>query len=172
MDTSSEVLRPVAWSLYAIGLLLVFAPLGDLAAGVGSLNPGMVPWRFGAAGLLSGALVLPMAGLGFWFAAAALLEHRTILRVLSVLAAVLFLVVGVTLVVFALDTLQVRVQVRQDAKRAFDLAAAKAAGTFLFEGIVLAVLAVNLHRATALVTGRRSGRRNDANPLVVQAKDR
>lgn len=172
MDTSSDVLRPVAWSLYAIGILIFLAPLGDLAAGVGSLNPGAVPWRFGVAGLLSGALVLPMVGMGLWLVAAVLLEHRGFLRVLSVLAAILFLVVGVTLVVFALDTLQVRVQVRQDAKRAFDLAAAKAAVTFLLEGVVLAVLAVNVHRAAKTLTGTRSARRHDASPLLVQSKDR
>ena len=172
MEPSSAVRRPVAWSLYAIGMLVVFAPLGDLAAGIGSLNPGAVPWRFGAAGLLSGALILPMVGLGFWFAAAVLLEHRTFLRVLSVLAGILFLVVGVTLVMFALDAFQVRVQVRQDAKRAFDLAAGKAAVTFLLEAVVLAVLAVNMHRAAQAVTGTRQARRADASSLLVQSKER
>lgn len=172
MNASSDVLRPVAWSFYAIGLLLFLAPLGDLAAGVGSLNPGAVPWRFGVAGLLSGALVLPMVALGLWLAAAVLLEHRTFLRVLSVLAGILFLVVGVTLVMFTLDTFQVRVQVRQDAKRAFDLAAGKAAVTFLLEAVVLAALAVNMHRAAQAVTGTQQARRADASPLMVQSKER
>lgn len=168
MDTSSPVVRLVAWSWYAIGLLVVLAPLGDLAAGIGSLNPGAVPWRFGAAGLLSGALVLPMVGLGLWFAAAVLLEHRGMLRSLSVLSAITLLLVGVILVVFALDALQVRVQVRQDAKRAFDLAALKAAMTYLLEGVVLAVLTVNLHRADRLVTAARRARRNNASSLLMR----
>ncbi len=172
METSSAVLRPLAWSLYAIGLLIFLAPLGDLAAGVGSLNPGAGPWRFGVAGLLSGALVLPIVGLGLWFAAAVLLEHRTFLRVLSLLTGILFLVVGVTLVMFALDTFQVRVQVRQDAKRAFDLAAGKAAVTFLLEAVVLAVLTVNLHRAAQAVASTRHHRRAEASPLLVQSKER
>jgi hypothetical protein len=172
MDASTAVLRPVAWSLYAIGTLIFLAPLGDLAASVGSLNPGAVPWRFGVAGLLSGALVLPMVGLGLWLAAAALLEHRGFLRALSVLAAILFLVVVVTLVVFALDTLQVRVQVRPDARPAFDLAALKAALTFLLEGVVLAVLTVNLHRAARAVKGTQHARRAETSPLLVQSKER
>lgn len=171
MDASSVVLRPVAWSLYAIGALIFLAPFGDLAAGVGSLNPGAVPWRFGVAGLLSGALVLPIVGLGLWFAAAALLKHRRILRTLSVVSAMLLLLVGVILVVFALDALQVRVQVRQDEKRAFDLAALKAAMTYLLEGVVLAVLTVNFHRAARLVTAARSARRNDTSPLLVQTRN-
>ncbi len=172
MDTSSDVLRPVAWSCYAIGMLLFLAPLGDLAAGVGSLNPGAVPWRFGVAGLLSGALVLPMVALGLWLAAAVLLEHRTFLRVLSILAGILFLVVGVMLVMFVLDTFQVRVQVRQDAKRAFDLAAGKAVVTFLLEAVVLAVLTVNLHRAAKSAPAARHPRRPDASPLMVRSKER
>jgi hypothetical protein len=172
MDISSPVVRLVAWSFYAIGMLVVVVPLGDLAAGIGSLNPGAVPWRFGAAGLLSGALVLPMVGLGLWFAAAVLLGHRGFLRALSVLSAITLLLVGVILVMFALDALQVRVQVRQDDKRAFDLAAAKAAVTFLLEGVVLAVLTVNLHRAAQAVTGRRHPPRAEASPLLVQSKGR
>jgi hypothetical protein len=172
MDLSSSAVRAAAWSGYAIALLLCLAPLGDLAAGIGSLNPAQVPWRFGAAGLLSGALVLPMLGLGLFFACAVVLAHRRFLRALSVVAGVLFVAVAVMLVVFALDTLQVRIQVRQEAKRSFDLAALKAAVTFLLELLVLAVLAVNLHRAAGSLAGRSGTRRPDGTPLVVQSGER
>lgn len=172
MDTSAPVSRPLAWSCYAIGVLLVLAPLADLVAGLGAATPGGVPWRFGAIGLLSGALVIPMLGLGLCFAGAVILEHRLVLRLLSVLGVVLLLVIGVLLGLFALDTLQVRLQVPQEAKRAFDLAALKAAGTLLLEVMVLAVLAVNTHRAAAALAGRAHARKRDGTPLVVQAGDR
>jgi len=48
---------------------------------------------------------------------------------------------------FGLDSVQVRAQVRQDAKRAFDLAAFKAVATFCLEALVLVVFAVNARRA-------------------------
>lgn len=172
MNPSTAAFRPVAWACYALALLLCLAPLGDLAAGLGSLNPGQVPWRFGAAGLLSGALVLPMLGLGLVLAAALLLEHRGVLRVFMGVSTLLLAVVLLMLVVFALDSLQVRVQVRQDAKRAFDLAAAKAAVTFVLEAIVLGVLAVQFHRAAGAIGNLRAGRRSDASPLVMPSAER
>lgn len=172
MDSTALELRTVAWSCYAIGLLLFLAPLGDLVAGLGALNPGAVPWRFGAAGLLSGALVLPMLGLGLWLAGAVMLGHRGFLRTLSAVSGLLLLVVGVVLVVFVLDTLQVRVQIRQEAKRPFDLAALKAAVTYVLLLLVLAVLAVNAHRAAGALAGRSASRRKDGSALVVPAGDR
>ena len=168
MESVSAALRPLAWSCYAIGLLLCLAPLGDLAAGVATIDPGGVPWRFGVSGLLSGALVLPALGLGLVLLAAVLLGHRGITRLGSTLAAILMIALVVLLVVFLLDTFQLRAQVRQDAKRAFDLAALKASVTLALEAGVFTVLALNGSRAVP----HRSGRRSGAGPLVVPSHDR
>lgn len=171
MDLPTGSARPLAWCLHALGLLLVAAPLLDLAAGIGSLNPGAVPWRFGAAGLLSGALVLPILGMGMMLLAAVALEQPRLARLVGVKAGVLMLIIIGVMVMFALDALQVRSQVPQDAKRAFDLATIKALLTFGLEILVLATLSVNAFRAARLVAARQAARKRDGGTLVVSQGD-
>lgn len=169
MGSESAPARQVAWALYAIGALLWLAPLADLAAGIGSLNFGVVQWRFGTTGLLSSALVLPITGLVFWFAAAVLLEQRRALQVLFGVAVMMLVLIAGALVLFALDAIQVRIQVREDAKRSYDLATMKAVLVLGSELVVLAVLAVTTFRASKGTVVRRTTRRSDGAPLVVSA---
>jgi len=158
--------RPLAWCLHALGLLLCIAPLLDLAAGVGSINPEQVPWRFGAFGLLSGALVLPMVGLGLILVASVLLEQVGLTRAVGVLAALGLVAILAVLVVFALDALQVRAQIRQEAKRPFDLATVKALATYGMESLVALTVAIQSFKLARTATaGRRT--RKSASPLVV-----
>lgn len=171
-EPRAAVARPIGWTLHAIGWLLCLAPLLDLAAGIGSLNPGAVPWRFGAAGLLSGALVLPVLGLGLLLVSSSLLEQRILTRVLAVAAFLGVLLLLATLVVFALDAVQVRAQVRQEAKRAFDLATVKASITFVLEVLVLTVLGLNAFRLGRAASERHADRKRDAGPLVVGRDER
>ena len=168
LDVGSE--RPLGWCLHGLGVLLIVAPLLDLAAGVGSLNPGQVPWRFGAAGLLSGALVLPLLGFGLMLVATAILDQPRLSRLLGVKTAALVLVVLALLVVFGLDALQIRSQIRMDARRAFDLASLKAILTFGFETVVLAILSVSAFRIARAGSDRRAASRHRA-PLVVPSRD-
>lgn len=158
--------RPLAWCLHAVGLLLCLAPLVDLAAGVGSVNPEAVPWRFGAAGLLSGALVLPMLGLCLVLVAAVVLDQLGLIRVLGGVAVLLFLVILAITVSFALDALQVRGQIRQEAKPAFDLATLKAAATYALEAMVLLVLGLNARTAARHAAAQR-GNRKQPGAIVV-----
>lgn len=171
MTVSAAATRQAAWGLHAVGILLALAPLLDLAAGLGSLNPGQVPWRFGALGLLSGALVLPVAGLGLMFLAGAILEQRGLTRTLTVVAALGLLVVLAATVLFVLDALQVRAQVRQEAKRSFDLASIKALATYGIEAVVLLTLTLATWRAAAGMHSTRAARRADAGTLVVAKSD-
>lgn len=171
MELPSGSVRPLAWSLHALGLLLVAAPLLDLAAGVGSLNPGQVPWRFGAFGLLSGALVLPLLGFGLMLLAATALDQTLIIRLIGVKTGVLVLIVIGVMVMFGLDALQVRAQIRQEAKRAFDLATIKALLTFGLEVVVLATMAMNSFRSARATSTRQGLRKRDSGTLVVPQGD-
>ncbi|MFN2317805.1 MAG: hypothetical protein ABR551_07705 [Gemmatimonadales bacterium] len=171
MVSDSAPARQVAWALYALGALLWLAPLADLAAGIGSLNVSVVQWRFGTTGLLSSALILPITGLVFWFAAAVILEQRRALQVLFGVALTMLVLIAGALVLFTLDALQVRIQVRQDAKRSYDLASMKAAMTLGSELVVLAVLALTTFRAAKGTAGPRTARRSDGAPLVVRSPE-
>ncbi|HUG27447.1 MAG TPA: hypothetical protein VMK53_04050 [Gemmatimonadales bacterium] len=171
MTPESAPGRQVAWALYAIGALLWLAPLADLAAGIGSLNFGVVQWRFGTTGLLASALILPITGLMFWFAAAVILQQRRALQVLFGVVVTMLVLLAVALVLFTLDALQVRIQVLEDVKRAYDLASMKAVLTLASELVVLAVLAVTTFRAAKGTAVRRTSRRSDGAPLVVRAPE-
>jgi len=172
MDLTSVPIRHVAWCLYAIGFMLCLAPLMELAAGLGSVNPGAVPWRFGALGLMSGALVLPLVGIGTTFAAAVALEHRGMVRFLTAVAILLLVTVVGAIVIFGLDALQVRSQITQSAKRAFDLATIKAALTYATEILVLLVLSLNTLKAGRAMASRASQRKAESGTLVVAKSDR
>lgn len=170
MEHHPEWARPLAWCLHALGLLLFLAPLLDLAAGVGSVNPGEVPWRFGAVGLLSGALVLPMVGIGLILIASVVLEQFGLTRTIGVIAILILLGILGLIISFGLDSLQVRAQLRQEAKRAFDLATIKAVATYLLEAFVLVVVARNALAAARIGRSRPRARR-DGGTLVVPKGD-
>ncbi len=170
LEVGSE--RPLGWCLHSLGALLIVAPLLDLAAGVAALNPDQmsVPWRFGVAGLLSGALVLPLLGFGLMLVATAILEQPRLSLLLGVKTAVLAIAVLAILVVFGLDALQLRAQVVMGARRAFDMASLKALLTYGFEAVVLTVLSVNAFRIARAGGARRTESRLRA-PLVVPGRE-
>ncbi len=170
LDVGSE--RPLGWCLHGLGVLLIVAPLLDLVAGVAALNPDQmsVPWRFGVAGLLSGALVLPLLGFGLMLVATAILEQPGLSRLLGVKTAFLVIAVLAILVVFGLDALQLRAQIGMGARRAFDLASLKALLTYGFEAVVLAILSVNAFRIARAGSTRRADSRLRT-PLVVPGRE-
>jgi hypothetical protein len=169
MEHTSGQERSIGWCLHALGTLLIFAPLIDLVGGLWFVEAEGVPWRFGASGLLSGAMVLPALGFGLLILATALLEQLTLRRVLSVLALLLFLaIIGLT-VLFGLDALQVRAGIVQAEKPRFDLATMKAMATFGFEALVFLTLAFHGRRLGRVAVPARGARRST--PLVVGKGD-
>jgi hypothetical protein len=169
MEQTSGQERSIGWCLHALGTLLILAPLIDLGAGLWFVPAEGVPWRFGASGLLSGAMVLPALGFGLLMLATVLLEQLTMTRVLSVLALLLFLtIIGVT-ILFGLDALQVRAGVLQAEKPRFDLATMKAMATFGIEALVFVTLAFHGWRLGRLAGPTRGARRST--PLVVGKAD-
>lgn len=168
MNFASTRLRSVAWSCYAIGLLLLLAPLAELLGNLSAHEPGALPWRFGAAMLWAEALVLPVLGLGVCFASAVVLWHPRVLRVLSAVCAALLAAVLVALVLFVRVALQVR-QVAEEAGRALDLAILATGATYLLEALALVMLVVGMYRTANRMSGRRPDR--DGNPLVISTSD-
>ena len=170
MITSSSV-RSLLALLYAAGILILADQVADLTATllVNPTAPEAPSWRFGVFGLLmSRVSVFLVADVMLWSAALGL-GHRTVIRALGLFHLVLAAVVLVGLVIFALDWLQVRGQVRQDRGQGFDLAG--------FRAMLIAVLmiALSLWAGRAALKGWRvksGGRRGaDAAPLVSVHRD-
>ncbi len=118
--------RHLAWPFYLMGLAIIIVPMVEFVLTVSPLSPTIVSWRYGAVGLLSRSIMTPMVGLVVIFGTAVLLEHHRVQRGVMVLGFVGAVVLLLALGVFALDLLQLRRQVRPDAKTAYDVASATA----------------------------------------------
>jgi len=99
--------RAVARTGYLIGLLLIILPLVDTVPVLFRPHVADVRWRFGVEGIMSGALMTPLFGVFVLMAAAAVLDHRRILRLLAALSGVAALCLVAAAVLFALDMGQV-----------------------------------------------------------------
>jgi hypothetical protein len=146
----------VAGPTYLFAFIAVLVPVLDWILGAWPMQFGEVAWRFSAVSLLSRATMFPLLGLLLAFGAALLLEHRRVLRVLSVLNGLLAFVLVVGVILFILDTLQVRVQVAADARTRFYMGSLMALAKFGFAFLLLLALSVNHWKAASVLskTGR------------------
>jgi hypothetical protein len=121
--------------------MLVFVPVLDIAMSVWPPQVAEVGWRFGAAGLFSRAVLLPLLGLLLLFAVALDARRAGFLSALAWLAAGGCLVlVGVT-ALFTLDGLQMRAQVVEELKVGWLVNMAGALLKYLIGAVGLALFA-------------------------------
>ena len=140
--------RPLIVAAYLTALLLVIVPLGETAVTVMPFRTGNLSWRFGSMGLFSQALMTPAFGLVLTGAIALALGHRWMLRAVSVLAGLLTPVFVVLMVLFALDAIELRSQLRPEAAASFDVAAIQALVRLALLAMIAAPLAVGGWKAS------------------------
>jgi hypothetical protein len=97
---------------YLISLILFALPISDTLIQLIPFQFGVERWRFGAAGTMSGMLLLPLVAAGMAMTVATLADHRRFRRILGWLYAAFALVLAAVLVLFILDFFQTRTQVR------------------------------------------------------------
>jgi hypothetical protein len=117
---------PFAWGFYLVGFMLVAGAVTEPVVQILPMRPGDVMWRFGAAGLLSGAVIGFVFGVAWLMGVALLLEHRRALRALSALGLATALVLLIAAGLFALDFVQVRGSVNPAIRRNVDLTVLRA----------------------------------------------
>jgi len=98
-------------------------------------------WRFGALGLLSNILLLPLLGMTLAFALSAIFEYRKWQRGLSIVAVVGIVLVVIAMGVFALDAIQVRSLMRAERLSAWTVATLTATAKYLLAAVTLAFFA-------------------------------
>ncbi len=150
---TSQSYRPFLKALYPVGALLILTAVSEPAMQIWPFRFGEVRWRFGAVGLMSGAVVGVLFGLVWIMAVAAMLDHRRTLRTASVLCGVMGVVLTAVAFAFALDFLQVRNSVNPNFRGALDMTVLRA----------MAVLALSIPASLGLGIGgwrstRASGR--------------
>jgi hypothetical protein len=148
--------RPLTAVLYCVAGLMIIVPTVEVVLSVWPLRMGVTSWRFGTLGLLSQAIMTPLLGFVVLIATAFALGHRRALTATAVLTGLLALLLLVALPFFALDAIQMRVQVRREALRAFDLSAVLASIKLFASFIVMVLAAVGTVKALKRSTARRS----------------
>ena len=151
-------------------------PLLDFIVMLMPLRPATVMWRYGAVGLLSSAIGVPLLMLFFIYVLAYFCGDRKIMVLCAVLATVvvLFMIVGTG--TFALDALQMMRRIQEAAQPKFLMASAQAMTKLALEGLAAIILAVSAFRtlkgakaapasrtearpSSSLLMGRSSGAR-------------
>jgi hypothetical protein len=105
--------------------VLVVHQLAEVMISITPMRLDDVTWRYGATGLLIGSTSTVAIGLGLMLLISALLDNRMAARWLGILAMLFAVMVGVAILSFGLDALQVRRMIREDAKPSFDDAGLK-----------------------------------------------
>lgn len=127
--------RQIAVPAYLVSFALIVMPLADVMTTLFPWRLMDSRWRFGAVGLISNALLLPIAGLLIAYIVATVLNHWTLRRVLGALALVGAAIAVVALGLFALDALQTRAAVRPEMRLSFMVASLAAATKTLVAGV-------------------------------------
>lgn len=114
--------RRIVWPAYLVAFTLAVIPPVDALMQTMPVRLSETRWRWGAFGLLSNAMMIPMIGLLIAFVVAIAFEHRVIQRVLGVIAAVIGACTLIWLCMFALDTVQLHRDVKPAMALAFNVA--------------------------------------------------
>jgi len=128
----------LAWPFYLSGLAIVAFPALEFVLTILPLSPTVLSWRVGAVGLLARSSLTPLVGLVIILGIATLLEHVWVQRAVMVVGLVGAAAFLLTALLFALDLVQFRGDVRETAKRAYDASSAVVVLKLLAETCVLA----------------------------------
>lgn len=139
--------RQLAGPAYLTSAALIILPLVDSSTSLYPWNVGDPRWRFGALGLYSNALILPILGVLIAHVTAASLRHPIVRRVIGVGAAVAGALLVGSLAIFALDALQTRASVRPEMSVSFTVASITAAGKITLAAVTLLVTGISGLRA-------------------------
>ena len=172
--TESASLKSLAWPTYFVAFLLVATPALDFLTNIWPLHLSNVQWRYGSVGLLAGFLLTPLFGIMFALGAALVLRHRLVLRVVSYLNLVSAVLILVLVGLFALDVLEVRATVPEEARAMFRTGAAKAAVKYVTMAGALGWLGIAGVRATRswVTISRTGGKPSSDVPLVRAAEEK
>jgi hypothetical protein len=155
--------RKIVFPAYLVAFAFGVIPLIDATMQAVPFRFGDARWRWGIFGLLSNAMMIPMIGLLIAFVVADMFEHRTFLRVLGVICAVVAVCALGGLGMFGLDALQLHKDVRPAAAMAFDVACLTATMKSLIGILTLAGFSI----AAFTGTKRRAEKMTAKNNIMI-----
>ena len=155
---------------YLVCLALVLLPLSDVLTTLFPWQFSEARWRFGAVGLISNALLLPMAGLLIALFTATTLGHARVRVAIGIVSIVASLGCLLALVPFALDALQTRAAVRPEMQVSFNVASITAAAKTLFAATGFLLLALSSRQRKLSGATARSAHRPPLLPIDAEAR--
>jgi hypothetical protein len=149
--------KHVTLPAYLVAVSMIFIPLADTWTTLFPWNVGDARWRFGAVGLISNALMIPLAGLLVAFTVAWVREQRAVMRGVALIGFFGATLCLLALVSFALDALQTRAQVRAEMRLSFNVASITAAIKTLLAGATFAAFGLSGWRASRTRATKSNG---------------
>ena len=168
-ETTSERTKSfLARTAYLIAAVLFVLPIMDIAIGLLPLQTDNIRWRVGVIALGTGALALPIIALFIAYITAYARGHRRMQYFLVASSALASLVLLALVVLFTLDTLQLRNEVAETGRKLYDRVSLKGIMAQVILVVTLAMMAVGGWR-TSRATARdlRREKRGEAAPIVV-----
>lgn len=151
-------IRPMLKGMYPIAFAIMLIPVFEMTVGIWPLRADNLGWRFGTLGLLLKSLVVPLFGLGIASTIAVVLDQRRMVRVLACVALAASVLIALTVAIFALDYLQLRIAVSPQIRPAMD----KSAFTAATIGLVLVPVATSIGIGGWKVSRLKASERSDA----------
>lgn len=143
LPSKSELLsRHVAVSAYAIAGLLIFIPMVDTLVAVLPPMPLEVSWRYRAENHVSSALLRPMMGILLAYTVAVVLQHRRVIKAISLASAGLAACFALGIPLFLIDALDMRAGLRPEAQAVFEVSMLVALLKFVLTTLVLVTFAL------------------------------
>ena len=142
---------------YLVAIAMILIPLADSFTALFPWNVGDSRWRFGAVGLISNTLMIPLAGLLVAFAVAWTREQRGVLRTIGVIGFIGALLSLLALVSFALDAVQTRSSVRPEMQTSFTVASITAGFKTLLAGATFLAFGLSGWKASRSPSRKSNG---------------
>lgn len=143
----NRTFRVLAWPAYAVASLLIAVPLANIAPGMVPFDVDIVQWRFRVAGMVASSIALPVLGVLLGVTAAHMLGHLRTARALAVFSFLAAATGVLAIGMFALDSVQLRPEVRVEALPGFDASVIAGIVKFGLGTIVSIILGVGAWKA-------------------------
>jgi uncharacterized membrane protein len=156
MNLSTTQLRQLGSVMYFAAVALIINFFAEFTIKVWPLKFGELNWRAGAIGLVMDVFLATIVPMTLMYVAAIMNNHRKLLNVLRILSLVLGVLTIALLLMFALDSIQVRTQLPQNVKMQFYKVAMRAAmvGTLFATASVWTFVAIgNVLKSQGTVRG-------------------
>ncbi|NJD10695.1 MAG: hypothetical protein FIB01_09770 [Gemmatimonadetes bacterium] len=134
-------------ALYFVAALMLLMPPLDIILSMAEYAWGSAQWRWGAIGLVSGGMLLPIVGVLLASMTAVLAGQLWPNRVVMAVAVVLVLLLLLAAGLFSLDAIEIRHQATAVVRRRFDVAVIKTVLMQLTQALTLLLVVRSAWRA-------------------------